>query len=108
MEPREPGQRGKSLVDPWVVFHGARAERIEARVDTEVARRELREMADELELRHLGQTRRLAAAEVFRELGLWEVLVARQRRGAPAGLRLLVDELHATTSASTSASRSIS
>ena len=68
VEPREPGQRREPLVDPRVVLHRAGAERIEAGVDAEVARRELGEVADELELRHLGQARRLGAAELLGEL----------------------------------------
>ena len=49
----------------------------------------------ELELGHLGQARRLAAAQLLRHLGRRQALVARDRRRAAAGLRLLVDQLHA-------------
>ena len=41
MEVREAGQRHEPLVDARVVLHRAGAERVEARVDAEVARREL-------------------------------------------------------------------
>ncbi len=109
METGEPRERREPLVDPRVVLHRAGAERVEARVHAEVAGRELGEVADELELRHLGQARRLGAAELFRNLRRRrQVLVVRERRRAPPRLRLLVDELHRATSASTSASRSIS
>ena len=109
VQPGEPRERGEPLVDARVVLHRAGAERIEAGVDAEVAGRELGEVAHELELRHLGQARRLGAAELLRKLGRRrQVLVVRERRRAAARLRLLVDELHRATSASTSASRSIS
>ena len=62
VEAREPGKRCEALVDPRVVLHRAGSERIEARVDAEVARRQLGEVPDELELRHLGQPGRLTAA----------------------------------------------
>ena len=95
MEPRKSRERREPLVDPRVVLHRAGAERVEARVDAEVARRELREVADELELRHLGQARRLGAAELLGELGRRrQALVAREGRRAAAALRLLVDQLH--------------
>src|SRR6202008_298965 len=99
---------------PRVVLHRARAERVEARVDAEVARRELGEVPDELELRHLGEPRSLLATEVRRDLRRrWQLLVTRQRRRSATALRLLVDQLHLSgphwaTSARTSASRSIS
>ena len=109
VETGEARERREPLVDARVVLHRAGAERVEARVHAEVAGRELGEMADELELGHLRQARRLAAAELLRELGgRRQVLVTRQRRRAPAGLRLLVDQLHRATSARTSARRSIS
>ena len=108
MDLREAGEHHQPLVDARVVLHRARAERIEARVDAEVARRQLGEVADELELGHLRQARRLGAAEFLRHLRHRQPLGARDRRGAPARLRLLVDQLHRATSASTSARRSIS
>src|SRR5207253_3608230 len=109
MQASETRERSEALVDPRVVFHRAGAEWIEAGVDAEVARRELREVANELELRHLGKARRLGAAEVVRDLRRWgQALVARQRRRTTPRLRLLVDEPHPATSARTSASRSIS
>src|SRR5205085_12662366 len=109
MEVREPGQLPEPLVDPRVVLHRAGAERVEARVDAEVARRQLGEVADELELGHLRKARRVGAPKLLRELAAREALVARDERRAPAGLRLLVDQIHAAvTSARTSASLSIS
>ena len=59
MQLREPRQPDEPLVDPRVVLHRAAAERIEAGVDPEVARRELREVPQHLRLRELGQARRL-------------------------------------------------
>ena len=69
MQPREPGQRHEPLVDPGVVFHRAAAERVEAGVDAEVARRELGEVAEHLGLGELGQPRRLLARQLGRHLG---------------------------------------
>ena len=102
----EAGQRDDALVHARVVLHRAGAERVEARVDPEVAGRQLGEVADELRLRELGEPRRLGSAEARpgrpgREPGLGEYPARR-----PA--RLLVDQLHAATSASTSTRRSIS
>src|SRR5437763_11213278 len=109
MQASETRERSEALVDPRVVLHGAGAEWIEAGVDAEVARRELREMADELELRHLGEAGRLGAAQVARDLRRRrQVRVAWKRGRAASRLRLLVDEPHPATSARTSASRSIS
>ena len=103
----EAGQRDDALVHARVVLHRAAPERVEARVDPEVAGRERREVADELGLRELGEARRLGAAQA-----LWNVdggqVVARQRRRATAGAALLVDQLHDATSARTSARRSMS
>ena len=111
MEVAEPGQAHEALVDPRVVFHRAGAERIEARVDPEVARRELGEVAQHLRLGELGEARRRAARERGGNLRHGQVR-PRHREPAPAGLRLLVDQLHGATAlfmgASTSTSRSIS
>src|SRR5262249_46031442 len=107
VEPRESRERRQAFVDPRVVFHRAGAEGIEARVDAEVARGELGEVADELELRYLRQARRVAAAGRLRYLRRREALVAREVGGSATGLRLLVDEPHPDPSASTSARRSI-
>ena len=108
VELREAGQHHEPLVDARVVLHRAGAERIEAVVDAEVARRELREVTDELELGHLRQARRLRAAQLLRNVGRRQPSGRGIDRRAPARLRLLVDQLHRATSASTSASRSIS
>ena len=107
MEVAEARQVDDPLVHARVVLHRAGAERVEARVDAEVAVGESREVADELGLRDLGQPRRLPAGELLRDLRLRQ-LVARQRAGATARLRLLEDQLHPATSPSTSASRSMS
>ena len=104
MQVRESGQPDDALVDARVVFHRAAAERIEARVDAEVARRELREVAEHLRLGELRQASRLLARELRRHLGHRQIGL-RHAQAAAARLRLLVDQLHA---ASASASRSIS
>ena len=103
----EAGQRDDALVHARVVLHRAGAERVEARVDPEVAGRQLGEVADELRLRELGEPRRLGTAELGRELGDREPR-ARHDPGAAPRPRLLVDQLHAATSVRTSTSRSIS
>ncbi len=104
----EAGKPRETLVDARVVLHRAGAERIEARVDPEVAVGEVREVTDDLVLGDLGQARRLLAGERGRHLGDGEV-VGRHAAGATAGPALLVDELHQPhTSARTSASRSMS
>ena len=82
----EAGMRDHSLVDARVVLHRAGAERVEARVDSERARRELGEVAHELGLGHLGQPRRLLAAKLVGEVGSRQVVVARQGGGAAPGL----------------------
>src|SRR5205823_9584206 len=99
----EPGQRGEALVDARVVLHRARAERVEAGVDPEVACGELREVTEEIRLGDLGQARRLGPAELGRDPRDREPYV-RGVAGAAARAGLLEDQLHR---ASTSASRSI-
>ena len=75
---RKPGSADEPLVDARVVLHRARAERIEARVDAEVARRERGEVAQHLGLGELGQARRLAAGELVGHL---------RHRAGPASAR---------------------
>ena len=86
------GQRGDALVQLRVVLHRARAERVEAGVEVEVALGEPVVVADDLRLGDLGELGRLGAAEV---LGQQVVLVRDVELGgderAAAGLRLLVD-----------------
>ena len=108
VEAREPGQPGDELVDPRVVLHRAGAERVEARVDTEVPVGEVREVAHDLVLGELGQAWRLLARECRGNLGYRQAVARDPPRTAP-GLALLVDQLHQPhTSASTSARRSMS
>jgi hypothetical protein len=54
MQVAKAGQHREPLVDARVVLHRARAEGVEARVDPEVARRELGEVPDDLRLGELG------------------------------------------------------
>src|SRR4029079_10774383 len=105
VEVAEAGQRGESLVDPRVVLHRAGAERVEAGVDPEVARRELGEVAHQVRLGELGQARWLGAGELGRDLGCGKAFGPRWPARAAARVRLLVDQLHAL---STSARRSVS
>ena len=87
-------ERGHSLVQLRVVLHRARAERIEARVEVEVAPREAVVVADDLRLGDLGQARRLGAQELRRDQLVQRRLGdARRRlnRGAPTRDRALVD-----------------
>ncbi len=108
VEVLEPRQHHDPLVHPRVVLHRAAPERIEAGVDAEVAGGQRGEVAHELRLCQLGETWRLGSAQLLGHLGRRQV-VARQGRGTPPGLRLLVDEVHqARTSASTCARRSMS
>ena len=85
MQVREPGQPDDPLVDARVVFHRAAAERIEARVDAEVARRELREVAEHL---RLGELRQASAAPCARAppapRAPADRASARRGRGGPA------------------------
>ena len=106
----EARQPDDPLVDARVVLHRAAAERVEAGVDPEVPVGELREVAHDLVLGHLGQTWRRLPPQLGRQLGNGQP-VRRDAPRAPARPRLLVDELHIAhehTSASTSASRSTS
>jgi hypothetical protein len=66
----ETRQAREPFVDAGVVLHRAGAERIEARVDAEVPRGELREVPDELELWHLREAWRRLAAELVGDLYL--------------------------------------
>ena len=66
MAREELGQHRVLVAGLGVVFHRARTERVEVRVDGEVELREPGEMAHGVELAHLGQQRRLAAAQRFR------------------------------------------
>jgi hypothetical protein len=104
MEILEAGQVDDPLVHARVVLHRAGPERIEAGVNAERPRREVREVADQLGLGDLGEPRRPLAPELVGHLRDGQV-VAREARRTPALLRALVDQLHA---ASTSASRSMS
>ena len=78
-ETREPGQ---PLVHARVVLHRARAERVEARVHAERAVGERREMADELGLGDLGQTRRMRPAQALRDLRNRQIGPRRSARAA--------------------------
>jgi len=69
MAREELGQHGVLVAGLRVVFHRARTERVEVRVDGEVELRQPREMAHGVEFADLGQQRRLAAAQRLRHRG---------------------------------------
>ncbi len=104
VQARESGQADQPLVDARVVLHRARAERVEAGVDPEVAGREGGEVAQHLGLGELGEPRRRRASLTLGQLGDRQV-GPRHRHSSAARLRLLVDQLHEP---SASARRSIS
>ena len=58
MEVGEAGQPRHLLVEPRVVLHRARAERVEAAVDRVILLRQAREMPDDLRLAEARQTDR--------------------------------------------------
>jgi hypothetical protein len=116
VEVAEAGQPPGAFVDARVVLHRAGAERVEAGVDAEVAVGERGDVADELRLGDLRQPRRMGAAELGRQLRLRQSVVG-HAPCTPAWAASLIDELHPwpgafvdhpETSASTSASRSMS
>src|SRR5215217_5526530 len=67
MQTRMTGQRRDPLVQLRVVLHRARAERIEALVDVEVAGRQGRVVADDLGFGNLWKLGRIGAAEALGE-----------------------------------------
>src|SRR5262245_57996707 len=105
MQVTEPRQHDQTLVDARVVLHRAGAERIEARVDAEVASRELGEVPEQLRLGELRQARRLRAPELLGNRGYRQV-VAGELAPAPPGLRSLEDQLHPELNTSTRRSMS--
>ncbi len=106
MQVAEPRQPDEALVDARVVLHRAGAERIEARVDPEVAVRERGEVAQHLGLGELRQARRLAAGELRPgPAAPGGRAAARRARGGPAASARRSAPRHG---ASASARRSIS
>ncbi len=110
------GQRRDALVQARVVLHRARAQRVEARVQVEVALGQLHVVAHDLGLGDLGQAGALGAAETIGQqpVDLRHVQLGGDERAAP-GRALLEDGLgHAVTASRTTArdtastSRSIS
>ncbi len=89
-----PGERRDPLVEPGVVLHRARAERVRPRVEVEVAPREAVVVADDLRLRDLWQLGRIAAQQVGRDQLVERALghvAGRQRPGAAPRDRALED-----------------
>src|SRR5437762_4058977 len=58
---------GYSLVDPGVVLHGARAQRIHSGIDPVVPGGKPREVSQDFQFRHFGETVDLGADEVLAE-----------------------------------------
>ncbi len=104
VEIAEPGQRGQPFIHARVVLHRARAERVEAGVNAEVARRELGEVTEQVRLGDLRKARRRRPPQLTRNLGHGQIQ-ARRSTCSAAGTGLLEDQLQP---ASTSARRSIS
>ena len=92
VQPRVAGQRSDPLVQPRVVLHRARPERVEARVEVEVAARELDVVAHQLGLGDLGQARGRVTAQRRRQqlggLDLGHVERGRDERAAARGALL--------------------
>ena len=90
------GQRRHALVQLRVVLHRARAERIEAGVEVEVALGDPVEVPVDLRLGDLGQARRLRAAEALgQRVGVLRHVELGRHERAPALARLLEDRRRA-------------
>ena len=63
----EAREAGDIFIDFGIIFHRARAERIEAIIDAEVAARKRRIMADDIDFIHLGQVRLLLTPKLGRK-----------------------------------------
>jgi hypothetical protein len=83
MQIRETGQRSEALVALRVVLHGARAERVETRVDRNILPTEIDEVSNDIELRNLGQRRRQVAAQrVWNSIARRHIQLRQGRTGA--------------------------
>ena len=80
MQAGVPGQRRDLLVQARVVLHRARAERVRARVEVEVAARETVVVAHDLGLGDLGQSRAFSAQQLRRDQLVERRSRARRRR----------------------------
>src|SRR5205823_5389301 len=94
MKPSMARQRRNALVQPRVVLHRARTERVKTRVEIEVAPRQPVVVADDLGLGNLGKRRRSLAQKVRRDQ-LVERSIGNvehwKRRRAAVGHRTLED-----------------
>ena len=93
VEAREAGHRGDSLVDFRVIFHCARAQRIEAAVDAEVVGRHACVVAHYCRLVDLGEVERGGAAQCFGECRSCRGVGVGKTQGRAARARELEDEL---------------
>ena len=94
MAPEELRQHRVLVAGPRVVFHRARPERVEVRVDGEIELREAREVTHRLQFGNLGQPRRRAPAQRLGQRGhraAGRVL----RRGAATRRGVLENQLFA-------------
>src|ERR1700752_4298038 len=85
MQCGEPGQRGEFVVDNRVVFHRARAERIELKCLPEIQLRQTEEMPDHLRLAQLRETLDICAAVFLAEKGAGAALALIPIRHVEAG-----------------------
>ena len=81
---RDPRQTGHVLVDPRVVLHGARAQRVEDGVDGEVALSQMGEVTHDVELADLRQAQRRAEELTAQVVDLghverWKLMARRAR-----------------------------
>jgi hypothetical protein len=93
MRQGEAGNAGDLLVEPRVVLHRARAERVHPRVDRHIELRQAREMPDDADLGDLQLFVDEAARQRRRQrLGIFRHVERRQLIAAPAAVGVLEDE----------------
>ena len=73
VQPGKTGQGRHGLGHLGIVFHGARAERVELGVHAEIALRQACEMTNHVELAHFGKGQRRIAAQGFRQHGFGHI-----------------------------------
>src|ERR1041384_2816114 len=82
-------ERRRAVVDLWVVFHRAGAERVHTRVARVVELREMGVVTHHLRLGELGETERRGPRELCRNVAR---LLRTHMTAAPAGARQLEEE----------------
>src|ERR1700674_5493090 len=94
MPVREPLNARDEFVHSWVVFHGARTQRIHSQIDGVIPRREPREVADDFylaHLRHVAEILPILLAEQLRRIHFRNI-ERRQLPGRLSGRRLFEDQ----------------